>query len=173
MIFSFSFSHLYFVYGFLFSCHDKRPPMIYYLIIEDLLNLYLHKTFIDSSTLGVFFCLFQIILFSYLSIYPHFSNILRRNLFCFIKTFSEISNAFFTRNVVFPAPAAAIIRLLIFYCPHYILRIFNFRSRFKNCYGTIRLMSVHIFVHLIIRIVVSSKYIIHCFSPIFFQYFRL
>ena len=58
--------------------------MIYYLIIEDLLNLYLHKTFIDSSTMGGFFCLFQIILFSYLSIYPHFSNILRRNLFCFI-----------------------------------------------------------------------------------------
>lgn len=48
MIFSFSFSHLYFVYGFLFSCHDKRPPMIYYLIIEDLLNLYLQKNFIVS-----------------------------------------------------------------------------------------------------------------------------
>lgn len=48
MIFSFSFSHLYFVYGFLFSCHDKRPPMIYYLIIEDLLNLYLNISRYES-----------------------------------------------------------------------------------------------------------------------------
>ena len=28
---AFSFSHLYFVYRFLFSCHNNRPPMIWIL----------------------------------------------------------------------------------------------------------------------------------------------
>jgi hypothetical protein len=44
---AFSFGHYYFVYWFLFSYHNKRPPMIFILsfIIEDLSNRYLQKNF--------------------------------------------------------------------------------------------------------------------------------
>lgn len=41
----FSLCYLYSVYRFLFSCHNKRPPMIFYFIIEDLSKHYLQKKF--------------------------------------------------------------------------------------------------------------------------------
>ena len=47
---------LYFVYEFLFSCHNKRPPYDYYFTIEDLLKPYLQKNFhVHKVSLIIYF----------------------------------------------------------------------------------------------------------------------
>ena len=46
---SFSFCHLYFVYRFLFSCHNKRPPMIFILSQKTFHVFFYRKTFTDSA----------------------------------------------------------------------------------------------------------------------------
>ena len=49
-----SFCHLYSVYRFLLFCHDKRPPMIFSFIIEDLENTFYRKNFTYSLISDVF-----------------------------------------------------------------------------------------------------------------------